>query len=68
MLKHPAVFQAAAIGRPDELRGEIVKAFIVLTDGFKASRELEEEIQSTVRTSLAPMNTHARLNFLMVCR
>ena len=64
MLKHPAVMQAAAVGSPDELRGEIVKAFIVLADGFKASRALEEEIQSTVRTSLAPYEYPREIEFV----
>jgi acetyl-CoA synthetase len=64
MLKHPAVMQAAAIGSPDELRGEIVKAFIVLADGFKASRALEEEIQNTVRTSLAAYEYPREIEFV----
>ena len=64
MLKHPAVLQAAAIGSPDELRGEIVKAFIVLADGFKASGALQEEIQNTVRTSLAAYEYPREIEFV----
>ena len=64
MLKHPAVLQAAAIGSPDELRGEIVKAFIVLADGFEASRALQEEIQNTVRTSLAAYEYPREIEFV----
>ena len=64
MLKHPAVLQAAAIGSPDELRGEIVKAFIVLADGFEASRVLQEEIQDTVRTSLAAYEYPREIEFV----
>ena len=64
MLKHPAVLQAAAIGSPDNLRGEIVKAFIVLADGFNASKELQEEIQNTVRTSLAAYEYPREIEFV----
>ena len=64
MLKHPAVMQAAAVGSPDELRGEIVKAFIVLADGFQASSGLQEEIQNTVRTSLAPYEYPREIEFV----
>ena len=64
MLKHPAVMQAAAVGSPDELRGEIVKAFIVLVDGFKASKALQEEIQTTVRTSLAAYEYPREIEFV----
>jgi acetyl-CoA synthetase len=64
LLKHPAVLQAAAIGSPDDLRGEIVKAFIVLTDGFQASRGLEEEIQNTVRTNLAAYEYPREIEFV----
>ena len=64
MLKHPAVMQAAAVGSPDELRGEIVKAFIVLADGFQESSGLQEEIQNTVRTSLAPYEYPREIEFV----
>ena len=64
MLKHPAVMQAAAVGSPDELRGEIVKAFIVLADGVKASSGLQEAIQNTVRTSLAPYEYPREIEFV----
>jgi len=63
-LKHPAVLQAAAIGSPDKLRGEIVKAFIDLADGFKASKGLQEEIQNTVRTSLAAYEYPREIEFV----
>lgn len=49
LMKHPAVAEAAAIGKPDPLRVEIVKAFLVLKDGYKPSPELAKEIQNLVR-------------------
>ncbi|AXS42298.1 acyl-CoA synthetase [Breoghania sp. L-A4] len=53
LLSHPSVALAAAIGKPDKLRTEIVKAFIVLKDPDARSEALEREIQSYVRERLA---------------
>jgi acetyl-CoA synthetase len=53
LLRHPAVALAAAVGKPDPLRTEIVKAFIVLKDGFAASDALAGEIQGFVRNRLS---------------
>ena len=53
LLRHPAVFLAAAVGKPDALRGEIVKAFIILKPGYAASLELSAEIQAQVKTRLS---------------
>jgi acetyl-CoA synthetase len=53
LLRHPAVANAAAIGKPDALRGEIVKVFVVLREGFSASDALAGDIQGFVRTRLS---------------
>ena len=53
LIGHPAVAIAAAVGKPDPLRTEIVKAFVVLRDGFAASDGLAKEIQSYVRERLS---------------
>ncbi|OIO27654.1 acetate--CoA ligase [Candidatus Micrarchaeota archaeon CG_4_10_14_0_2_um_filter_60_11] len=53
LVEHPAVAEAGVIGKPDALRGEIIKAFIVLRAGFKASDELKEEISKFVKTRLS---------------
>ncbi len=50
---HPAVALAAAVGKPDALRTEIVKAYVVLKDGFAGSPELAEEIRLWVRERLS---------------
>ncbi len=50
---HPAVALAAAVGKPDPLRTEIVKAFVVLRPGFTASAALADAIQAFVRTRLS---------------
>ena len=53
IMKHPAVSMVAVIGRPDSLRTEIVKAFIVLRELNNASAELAREIQQFVKERLA---------------
>ncbi len=53
LIEHEAVLEAGVIGKPDEVRGEIVKAFIVLREGFEKSAELMEDIRVYVRNSLA---------------
>jgi acetyl-CoA synthetase len=53
LLRHPAVEIAAAVGKPDAIRGEIVKAFIVPKSGFQPSADLAADIQNFVRTRLS---------------
>lgn len=53
LLQHPAVKITAVIGIPDHLRNEIVKAYIVLEDGYTPSESLKQEIQAYVKTRLA---------------
>jgi acetyl-CoA synthetase len=53
LIAHPAVALAAAVGKPDPVRTEIVKAFIVLKSGFVPTDDLAAEIQSFVRTRLS---------------
>jgi len=53
LIEHPAVAESAVVGKPDELRGEIVKAFIVLRPGSAPSDRLKEDITNFVRVRLA---------------
>jgi acetyl-CoA synthetase len=53
LIEHPAVAESGVIGKPDELRGEIVKAFIILRPGHKPTDELKDDITQFVKTRLA---------------
>ncbi|MBM7660514.1 acetyl-CoA synthetase [Bacillus mesophilus] len=53
LVEHPAIAEAGVIGIPDPVRGEIIKAFIALRQGFEPSDELKEEIRLFVKKGLA---------------
>ncbi|MES0812928.1 acyl-CoA synthetase [Roseibium sp. SCPC15] len=53
LIKHPAVAMAGVVGKPDEHRTEIVKAYVVLKEGVDATEELAREIATFVKTRLA---------------
>ncbi|HEY6822591.1 MAG TPA: AMP-binding protein [Burkholderiales bacterium] len=64
LVKHAAVANAAVIGKPDETRGAVVKAFIVLQAGYVAGPKLVEEIQAHVRGRLAPYEYPREIEFI----
>jgi len=64
LIRHPAVALAAVIGKPDPLRTEIVKAFIVLKQAKSASDALRLEIQEYVRTRLAAHEYPREIDFV----
>lgn len=53
LVEHPQVIEAGVIGKPDELRGEIIKAFVVLKQGVEPGDALKEEIATFVKGRLA---------------
>ncbi len=64
LLKHPAVKESAVVASPDEIRGEVVKAFIVLRNGFNPSEELIKEIQDFVKKETAPYKYPRKVEFV----
>ena len=63
-LKHPAVAETGAVGRPDELRGEVIAAFVVLKQGHVPSPALKDALVATVRSELGPVAVIGDLNFV----
>jgi acetyl-CoA synthetase len=64
LVSHPAVAEAAAIGKPDMIKGEHIKVFIILKQGIEPSDELLQELKQHVRTSLGPLATPDELDFV----
>ncbi|MGZ4230069.1 MAG: acyl-CoA synthetase [Solirubrobacteraceae bacterium] len=63
-LEHPAVAEAAAVASPDERRGHVVKAFVVLAAGHEPSDELAEEIKTFVRDNLSAYAYPRKIEFV----
>ncbi len=64
LLMHPAIALSAAIGKPDPLRTEIVKAYVVLKPGIKPDAGLEDDIRSFVRTRLSAHEYPREIEFV----
>jgi acetyl-CoA synthetase len=63
LVSHPAVAEAAVIGRPDEIKGENIKAFVILRVGHTASPELEAVLKDHVRHTLGSIAVPAEIAF-----
>jgi acetyl-CoA synthetase len=63
-LKHPSVAECAVVGRPDELRGEVISAFVLLKHGHAPSADLRKAVIDTVRHELGPVAVIGELNFV----
>jgi acetyl-CoA synthetase len=63
-LTHPSVAEAGVVGRPDEVRGEIISAFVVLKQGFAPSEIMRKILVDAVRHELGPVAVIGELNFV----
>ncbi|NYE57345.1 acetate--CoA ligase [Carboxydothermus ferrireducens] len=64
LVSHPAVAEAAAVGVPDPLKGEILKAFVILKIGAAPSEELAKELIEHVKKELGPIVVIGELKFV----
>ena len=64
LLEHPAVAESAVIGEPDELRGHIVAAYVILAKGYADTPELAQEIQEFCKDLTAPYKYPRRVYFV----
>jgi acetyl-CoA synthetase/medium-chain acyl-CoA synthetase len=64
LLEHDAVVESAVVSSPDDTRGEVVKAFIVLSAGFEPGDELRAELQQYVKAKTAPYKYPRKIEFV----
>ena len=64
LIEHPAVQESAVVASPDAVRGDVVKAFIVLAPGNEGSDELVTELQDHVKKVTAPYKYPRRIEFV----
>jgi acetyl-CoA synthetase/medium-chain acyl-CoA synthetase len=64
LIEHPAVAESAVVASPDEVRGEVVKAFVVLTKDHAPSEALKKELQEFVKSRTAPYKYPRKIEFL----
>ncbi len=68
LLSHDAVSECAVIGAPDEERGQIVQAFVVLAPGLREDESLVRVLQNHVKATIAPYKYRARSGSSRPCR
>jgi acetyl-CoA synthetase len=64
LIEHPAVIEAAVVGKPDPERTELVKAFVVICEQYRATPELAEELRQHVRKRLAAHSYPREIEFV----
>ncbi len=62
--EHPAVVESAVVASPDTIRGNVVKAFIILAEGYEPSDELIKDIQDFVKNKTAPYKYPREIEFV----
>jgi acetyl-CoA synthetase len=63
LVSHPAVAEAAVVGRPDEMKGQAVVCFVTVKEGRNATKELGEELKKHVRKMIGPVATPDEVRF-----
>jgi len=61
LVSHPSVAEAAAIGLPDELRGNIIHAYVILREGFAVTPDLENTLKEHVRHEVGPIAVPSKI-------
>jgi acetyl-CoA synthetase len=64
LIEHPAVLECAITAVPDEIRGQVVKATVVLAKGYKAGDDLKKELQDHVKRVTAPYKYPRIIDFV----
>ena len=64
LLEHAAVAESAVVSSPDDVRGEVVKAFVVLKPGYRESQELVKELQDHAKKVTAPYKYPRKIEFV----
>jgi acetyl-CoA synthetase len=64
LVSHPAVAEAACIGVPDEVKGNVIHAHVILRSGNEPSERLEQELKQHVRAEMGPIAVPAMIEFV----
>jgi acetyl-CoA synthetase len=64
LVAHPNVAEAAVIGKPDEIKGESIVAFVILNEGVEASDDLKKDVRGFVRKTLGPVAMPSEIHFV----
>jgi acetyl-CoA synthetase len=66
LVSHPAVVEAAAIGVPDEVRGNVIYAYCILSNGYQPSDGLAEDLKQHIRHVIGPIAIPSKIEFVTV--
>jgi acetyl-CoA synthetase len=64
LVSHPAVAEAAAIGLPDELKGNVIYAYCILRHGHEPTPQLVETLKEHIRHEIGPIAVPAKIEFV----
>ena len=64
LVSHPAVAEAAVIGVPDEIKGNVIYAYVILKSGYQPSPDLVDELKKHVRHELGPIAVPAKIEIV----